>query len=871
MPVPAQTPTISYTASGSASFTYPFLIPNAASLKVYVNDLLQTSGYTVSGVGVTTGGSVVFSTAPDAGAIVKLERYVPRKRDTDYTEGGALRANTLDADFDNIVMMLQETLIVPDSLDTRLDAIEGAIYINPTNQNIGLSTTTTPVKLNVNGAAQASSFSMNATGGSASTGMTAPASSTLALFTNTVEALRITPTQSVLIGKQTSLGYKLDVQGQIGWGNGTILAGTGDGMFTTGTMGLGTTSNHALTLGTNATARVTVDASGNVGLGTTGPGYPLHLFRSGNATHRIESTSAAAQLDLTSGSQTFSVGTNAAGTFYVYNSASGASTITSSGSANSTTTLHASGTGILAFNTATVERMRVDANGNVGVGTSAPTNYAGSGYKSIALNGTAGGILEFKTGDVQQARITGWSNTLAVHTNNTERLRVDSSGNVSINTTAAAQGVLQINGDIVLGSGAGERGNKLWLYKLSTTNGAYLSSDTSGDVTLFAGTTAIAEKARFTATGRLGIGTTAPTVSLEVNATDAIRVPVGTAVQRPTAATGQVRYNTDSGLFEGYTSAGWSNLGVSSGATAAQGLRNKLINGDFRFWQRATTQSDASSTYGSDDRWINTAYLTTRVHSQQVFTVGQTTVSDNPVFYSRTVVSSVADSNSYAYKSQRIEDVRALAGKTVTVSFWAKADAARPIAIELYQHFGTGGSASVSGIGAQKFTLSTSWQKFTATVALPSISGKTVGSTSGYTGLFFWFDSGTVSAARTASLGQQSGTFDIANVQLEEGASATSFEARPVALELALCQRYCYVSNVGVSTYCASGFQTAQFLTHPVPMRVTPTLTVSNVAYSAASSLALDSPSINAYRAYVTATGAGAVMATFTVLADAEL
>jgi hypothetical protein len=53
-----------------------------------------------------------------------------------------------------------------------------------------------------------------------------------------------------------------------------------------------------------------------------------------------------------------------------------------------------------------------------------------------------------------------------------------------------------------------------------------------------------------------------------------------------------------------------------------------------------------------------------------------------------------------------------------------------------------------------------------------------------------WFDAGSDFNARTDSLGQQSGTFDIAQVQIEPGPVATPFEQRPIGTELALCQRY---------------------------------------------------------------------------------
>ena len=49
----------------------------------------------------------------------------------------------------------------------------------------------------------------------------------------------------------------------------------------------------------------------------------------------------------------------------------------------------------------------------------------------------------------------------------------------------------------------------------------------------------------------------------------AIRVPTGTTAQRPGApANGDIRYNTDTGLFEGYLNGGWSSFAAGSGVTS---------------------------------------------------------------------------------------------------------------------------------------------------------------------------------------------------------------------------------------------------------------------------------------------------------------
>ena len=230
---------------------------------------------------------------------------------------------------------------------------------------------------------------------------------------------------------------------------------------------------------------------------------------------------------------------------------------------------------------------------------------------------------------------------------------------------------------------------------------------------------------------------------------------------------------------------------IENGTTGPLSFRNKIINGSFDIWQRGTSQT--SSGYGSDDRWRNDHTGSTKTHSQQLFTVGQTEVPGNPRYFSRTVVTSAAGSGNQVNKYQYIEGVRNLAGQTATLSFWAKADANKNMAIEFVQSFGTGGSpsATIVSIGVTTCALTTSWKKFTVTVSIPSISGKTLGSNNDDSlALVFWFDAGSTYNSRTNSLGQQSGTFDIAQVQLEAGSTATAFEQRSPIVETSLCKRY---------------------------------------------------------------------------------
>ena len=273
--------------------------------------------------------------------------------------------------------------------------------------------------------------------------------------------------------------------------------------------------------------------------------------------------------------------------------------------------------------------------------------------------------------------------------------------------------------------------------------------------------------------------------------------------------------------------------------TPFSGFKNYIINGNFDVWQRDTSQT--TNGYGSDDRWYNSNAGSTKTHSQITCTDTERALF-NASYFSRTVVSSVAGVGSYVIKRQAVENVTKLAGKTVTLSFWAKADSNKNIVIEFKQFFGTGGSPSahIYKIGSQKVALTTAWQKKIITVTIPSIIGKTIGTdgvhTTG-TDVQFWFDAGSDYNSRTDSLGQQSGTFDIAQVQLEEGSVATPFENRPYGLELSLCQRY--FRSLGLNTSWrsigAGSTNTGTLLDStyelPIPMRRNPDLSVVG-AYS---------------------------------------
>ena len=284
----------------------------------------------------------------------------------------------------------------------------------------------------------------------------------------------------------------------------------------------------------------------------------------------------------------------------------------------------------------------------------------------------------------------------------------------------------------------------------------------------------------------------------------------------------------------GGTAPSWAT--PSGGTNLFYAGKNKIINGDFFVNQRAFTSTTTSGTYGAD-RFKYFYAGGTSTYSLQAFTPGAAPVSGyEAVQFARIVTTGQSASTDYTFLTQVLEDVRTYAGQTVTISFWAKAASGTPeISTEVTQYFGTGGSPSATvNTDAGQVTLSTSWARYSVTVNVPSISGKTIGTTANtsFLQLVFWVSAGSSFNARTGSMGIQSNTFDMWGFQMEAGSTATDFQTASGSLggELALCQRYYFRNaNGSANNWFATGIANTgsaaiAFLQMPVPMRVSPTV-----------------------------------------------
>lgn len=294
-----------------------------------------------------------------------------------------------------------------------------------------------------------------------------------------------------------------------------------------------------------------------------------------------------------------------------------------------------------------------------------------------------------------------------------------------------------------------------------------------------------------------------------------------------------------------------------------QGFRNLLINGAMNIWQRATNTGTlglgGGGYYGADRWWLyNNGYTSTM--SREL--VGSTL----PTFlycmrFQRTSGQTSVVPSVLHTPQETINSVR-FAGKQATLSFYARASSGMSNTSGVTIQVITGTGTDQSNLGGGTYTgsatpisttptLTTSWQRFTATGTIASTTTEIDVQIS-------YIPTGTAGA---------SDYFEITGIQLEEGSVATPFEHRPIGTELALCQRYfqlinSYMGNgdfnIPMIRESATQGQSTIFL--PVSMRVYPSLygaaygrcvfrdTAFNVISSLVSSISLNGsgPSFNA-------------------------
>lgn len=256
--------------------------------------------------------------------------------------------------------------------------------------------------------------------------------------------------------------------------------------------------------------------------------------------------------------------------------------------------------------TAYTESMRIDTNGNVGIGTTAPTSKLQVAGDASFLNssvqtgvGSAGyTAVQLGTGGVGNGLFAPTANMTAIATNSIERLRVDSAGNVGIGTTApstnlevssTSAGPIRITSTSTSATGILLANSKVWSVNSAGSagtlapDGSFLVRNATDNINAFT----------ILSSGNVGIGTTAPSSRFHVAGPNSGGYPMTIQAAPGTGPAGYMNLamnNTTSGAYK--SNIDFQNSGATKFSLGVDYLGNGTNNfalfdnvaGTHRFW-----------------------------------------------------------------------------------------------------------------------------------------------------------------------------------------------------------------------------------------------------------------------------------------------
>ena len=314
----------------------------------------------------------------------------------------------------------------------------------------------------------------------------------------------------------------------------------------------------------------------------------------------------------------------------------------------------------------------------------------------------------------------------------------------------------------------------------------------------------------------------------------------------------------------------------TAGALANVG-RNLIHNSMFNLSQRGAGGWSTGNSYTAD-RWLlnfNAGNDSSTITRNAAVDATRTAIGDEDVGYILSnVFTGSAITAGFCQFVQRIEGVRRLAGKTITVSFWAAAAATVKIGVNFLRIYGTGGTPTGGDWAfatGSSVTLSTAWARYSMTFVMPSVAGKMLGTNGDdYTALTFWFSASTQNNAVAGNIGVQSGNVSIWGVQLEVGSTATPLEKLDPMTQLQQCQRFYQTGYANLAGYLNVGNSASTIYAFPVPMRGSVNFTSTFSQQVNCSGSGVTAYGTTHYQVYTNGSGLGgyACSGTFTASAD---